>query len=43
LSRRDNVVNPLSEGLSDIGDALESGAVDIVTKSDGTDIAVRKN
>lgn len=29
LSLKDKVVNPLSDGASDIGDALESGAVDI--------------
>jgi hypothetical protein len=44
LSLKDKVVNPLSDGASDIGDALESGAVDISsTKSQNADIALRVN
>jgi hypothetical protein len=42
LSLKDKVVNPLSDGASDIGDALESGAVDIsYKKSQNADIALR--
>jgi hypothetical protein len=43
LSRSDKVVNPLSEGISDIGEALESGAVDIsFTNSEDADIILKQ-